>query len=343
MQTPFQPLFPMRVALTLLLLLAAAPAVGQDAGAFARYGFGARSMAMGGVQAADVSGNASPFHNPALAPFVPGQTLDVTTSRLAFSRTLEGAQVSAPLRPRSGVVAGFLHAGTTDIDGRNDSGYHTGTLAADEYAFFLAFGTRFSEKLSGGLGLRVYRASLPELRATTSLGASLGLALTPSDRLSLALTVDDLFARYRFDASALDGGTVTDRFPTRLRGSAAWNLPEGRGTIGVEGELRVRYASVVGAGGVTDIGGTFDEIAGRDSLRLAGGRLRLGAEVWVAEPLALRAGIDRIGAGSFDDASPSAGFAIRRRLGEVYARLDYAAIFEAAGPPAHVVTLHVEL
>lgn len=333
----------MRTLLLSLMIAAAVPAAAQDAGAFARYGFGARAMAMGGVQGADVWGAASPFHNPALAPFMPGQSLDVTTSRLAFSRRLEGAQVAAPLRPRSGVAAGFLHAGTTDIDGRDESGYSTGTLAADEYAFFLAFGTRFSSKLAGGLGLRVYRASLPELRPATSLGASLGLALTPSDRLTLALAVDDLFARYHFDAGALGGGTVTDRFPTRLRASAAWRLPGGRGTLAAEGEVRLSYRDVTAPGDVTPIGGGFGETTDRASYRLVGGRLRAGAEVWVAEPFALRVGIDRLGAGSFDDAAPSAGFAVRRRLGEVFARVDYAAVFEAAGPPAHVVTLHVEL
>ena len=77
--------------------------------------------------------------------------------------------------------------------------------------------------------------------------------------------------------------------------------------------------------------------------RLAAGRLRLGAETWLAEPFALRVGYDRLGAGDFGDAAPAAGFAVRRRLGEVYARLDYAALFESAGPPAHVFTLHVEL
>lgn len=334
---------PFALGLAGLLTLAAGRATAQDAGAFARYGFGARAMAMGGVQGADVWGAASPFHNPALAPFTPAQSLDVTTARLAFDRRLGGAQVAAPLRPRSGVAAGFLHAGTQNIDGRDESGYHTGTLAADEYAFFLAFGTRFSSKLAGGLGLRVYRAVLPELRPSTSLGVSLGLALTPSDRLAFAVAADDLFARYRIDAGALGGGTATDRFPTRLRASAAWRLPGGRGTIGAEAEARVRYVDVTAPGGVEPIGGDFGETTDRQSLRLAAGRLRVGAEVWVAEPLAVRVGVDRLGAGSFDDAAPSFGFAVRRRLGEVYARVDYAAVFEAAGPPAHVVSLHVEL
>jgi hypothetical protein len=298
---------------------------------------------MGGAQMADVWSGASPFHNPGLAPFVTGQSLDVSTARLAFSRTLEGAQVSAPLRPRAGVTAGFVHAGTSEIDGRDESGYHTGTLAADEYAFFLTFGARLSQRVSGGLGLRVYRASLPDVRPSTSLGAGLGVTVRPSDRLALALAIDDLFARYRIDASELGGGTATDRFPVRVRLGAAWRSAGGRTTIAAEGELRVRTIEVESPGGVTPVGGGFGDRTIETEYRVAAGRLRVGVETWVAEPLALRVGYDRLGAGDIGDAAPSAGFAVRRQLGEVNARLDYAALFEAAGPPAHVVTLHVEL
>jgi hypothetical protein len=256
---------------------------------------------------------------------------------------LEGAQVAAPLRPRAGVAAGFVHAGTTDIDGRDESGYHTGELAADEYAFFLTFGVHMSRRVSAGLGLRVYRASLPELRPSTSLGAGLGITVRPSDRLALALAIDDLFARYRIDASELGGGTATDRFPVRVRLGAAWRTAGGRATIAAEGELRVRTIEVESPGGVIPVGGGFGERTTDTSYQVAAGRLRAGLEAWVAEPLALRVGYDRLGAGSIGDAAPSAGFAVRRQLGEVNARLDYAALFESAGPPAHVVTLHVEL
>ncbi len=327
----------------LLALAAAAPAAAQDAGAFARYPFGARALGMGGAQMADVWNATSPYHNPSLAPFVTGQSLDVSTARLAFSRSLEGAQVAAPLRPRAGVAAGFVHAGTTDIDGRDESGYHTSTLASDEYAFFLTFGVHMSRKVAAGLGLRVYRAVLPELRPSTSLGAGLGITVRPSDRLALAFAVDDLFARYRIDASPLGGGTATDRFPLRMRLGAAWQTAGGRATVSAEGELWVRTVEVESPGGVIPVGGVFGERSVDTQYKLAAGRLRLGAEMWIAEPLALRVGYDRLGAGDFGDAAPSAGFAVRRQLGEVNARLDYAALFESMGPPAHVVSLHVEL
>ena len=66
--------------LTLVFLLAAfgTPAHAQYAGSFARFGFGARSMAMGGTHTADVFGQASPYHNPALAPYSAAQHLEVS-------------------------------------------------------------------------------------------------------------------------------------------------------------------------------------------------------------------------------------------------------------------------
>ncbi len=66
--------------IAVLLTLAATEAHAQAAGAFSRMGFGARGVAMSNALVADASGYASPYYNPALAPFIPRQSLDASAA-----------------------------------------------------------------------------------------------------------------------------------------------------------------------------------------------------------------------------------------------------------------------
>lgn len=339
---------PMNRLILAACLFASVPAHAQYAGAFARYGFGARAISMGSALTADLYGGASPFHNPALAPDVPQQALEASAAYLTFDRQLQHLQFAAPLRPRAGVAGGIAHSGVTEIDGRDASGYHTEDYATDEYTFFLAFGVRLSSKLTAGVGLRLYRADyFEDVRPPTSLGLSLGLTARLSERLALGFAADDLLAKYDWDTSDVLGaasGGVSDRFPARLRAGAAYSLADGRGSLHAEVEAQVvtaEYTEVTGIG--TGSGFPVVEATQRD-VRLADVFVRAGAELWLAEPFAVRAGYDRLGAGDFGEAVPSAGFAVRQRLGDLDARLDYAAVLEPyAVGTMHVVTLHLGL
>jgi len=331
-----------------LALFVAAPASAQYAGAFARYGFGARALSMGSALTADVFGGASPYHNPALAPDVPQQALEASAAYMTFDRQLQHLQFAAPLRPRAGIAGGIVHAGVSEIDGRDGSGYHTEDYATDEYLFFVAFGVRFSSRLTGGVGLRLYRSDLFEgVRPPTSLALSVGLTARLSERLALGFAADDLLAKYDWDTSDVLGagaGAVTDRFPTRLRAGAAYQVAGGRGVVSAEVEAQLETAEFREVSGIgTDIGFPVVEVT-REELRLSTVMLRVGGELWLAEPFAVRVGYDRLGVGDFGEAMPSAGFALKQRFGDLDARLDYAALLEPYGAGTmHSVTLHLGL
>lgn len=335
-----------RLLLTLALLAATPAASAQYAGAFARFGFGARAVSMGNALTADVFGGASPYHNAALAPFTPTQNLELSAALLTFDRELQYLQFATPLRPRAGIAGGVVHAGVSGIDGRDGSGYHTEDYSTDEYAFFVAFGTRFSERFAGGIGLRLYRADLFDgVSAPTSLGLSVGLSGMLSENLAVAVAADDLLAKYDWDTSEVlgeAGGGITDRFPVRLRAGAAFRLPNQRATLHAEVETQVQTAEVRTVTGVGTTAGIPTPTVSREELRFSEVQLRLGAEAWLAEPFGVRLGYDRLGAGEFGEALPAAGFALRQRFGELDARLDYAAALEPTGL-MHVLTLHVEL
>ena len=334
---------------------AVAPAQAQGPGAFARMGMGARSLALP-AQVADRSGLASPYLNPALAPFQPAQGVEISAGLLAFDRQWEALQVAAPLRPRSGFAGGVVHGGADHIDGRDASGQPTdgpgedGTLSSDEYAFFAAFGTQLSRRVSGGVGLRLYRNELfRDVSAPTAIGVALGLSAQVSDGLALGLAVDDLFARYEWNTSGTVPASATDYFPTRVRGGAAWTSGVRSGdrprlTVAAEAELFVQRAQAVRPGGVEVVGTAPAPRTTTLDVRLADVVGRVGAEVWLVDGFAVRGGLDRIGAGAAGELRPSAGFGLEQRFTELDVRVDYAVVVEPfASGLMHMATVRLGL
>ena len=255
-----------RLPLALVLLAAsAASASAQGTGVFARMGMGARSLALPS-QLADRSGLASPYLNPALAPFQPAQGVELSAGLLTFDRTWEAIQVAAPLRPRSGFAAGVVHGGVDNIDGRDASGQPIdaptadGTYATDEYAFFVTFGTQLSDAVSAGVGFRLYRTDLfAGVQAPTAIGVSAGVSARLSPRLSAGLIVDDLFARYEYSSAGSVSASATDYFPIRLRGGPAYAFgarTDGRprALVAAEVELALQPAETTRPSGVQVIG-----------------------------------------------------------------------------------------
>ena len=351
------PMLLARPGLALLLAVACAtPPAAQGAGPFSRMGMGARSLAFPS-QVADLSGYASPYLNPALAPFQPAQAVELSAGLLRFDREWQAVQIGAPLQPRSGFVGGVVHGGVSNIDGRDASGAPIdaptgdGTYASDEYAFFVAFGTRFTETISGGLGLRLYRTELLEgVRAPTAIGVSAGLTARPSRRLALGLAVDDLFARYEWNADGPVRASATDYFPIRVRGGAAYGLGDRgdgrpRATFAAEVEGAVLPVEAVRPAGVRVLGTTVS--AARDTtldLTVADVVARLGGEVWLTDEFAVRAGLDRVGSGAAGELRPGAGFGLEQRFGELDARIDYAAVLEPYGTGImHMATVRLGL
>ena len=340
----------LRVAVLVMLLFvgAAGPAAqAQSAGVFARMGFGARGIALGNALVADASGQASPFYNPALAPLTARQRIDATFGLLTHDRELQHLQFAVPLKPVAGIAAGLIHAGVSDLDGRDASGYHTETYSTDDFAFFFAFGLRLSERTSAGVGIRLYRNDLfPDIDAVNTVGLSAGLAVRLTEQLHLGLAADDLLAQYDWDSTPAfgeDGRSTTDRFPTRLRLGASYRLTEGRGLVAVEYEALFDYGEAV-ARDVELIGGVPTVVTRTERINVRSGRLRAGAEWWAAEPFAVRAGVDRIGTGTAGEITPTAGFSIRQDLGQLGALIDYAFALEPyALGTMHLLSLRLQL
>ena len=335
------------LAVCLFVLIAGNQAlVAQSAGSFSRLGFGARGMAMGNALIADNSGMASPYYNPALAPYTVRQTLQASVGFLTFDRQLEFLQFASPLPPVAGVAAGLIHAGVTDIDGRNSSGFHTENFSTDEYAVFLAFGLKLGQKASMGLGLQLFRADLfDDLEPVNSIGIDLGLSIKITEALSIGVVADDLLAKYSWDTSSLyssGGKRTSDNFPTRLRLGASYVFLEGNARVLAEFESSVatrEYRTFE----IQEINQEPLEITNIDELRIQESRLRIGGEYFLAEPFAIRAGLDHIG-DSFQGMRPTAGFLVAQPIGNISLWFEYAFALEPHGTGTmHILTLRLFL
>ncbi len=328
----------------LIALFTAGSAAGQGAGTFARMGFGARGMAMGNATVADVSGFASPYYNPALAPYITTQNLELSAAALTLDRQLQFVQLATPLKPRAGLAAGLIHAGVRNIDGRDGSGYHTGYLSTDEYAFMVAFGLRLGNRASIGVGIGLFRSQLLEnVPAVRTIGLDLGLSIRATETLSFGAAMDDLLAEYTWDTSGIAGSTTADPFPLRLRVGTSYLLSRTNLLLALEYESLVNR-SQVSHRTVELIDNNPREVFTTEELRIYDNRLNLGAEMMLSPIFVVRGGVSRLVNGSIGATRPSAGLMIEQELGALLIHAEYTFLLEPfALGTMHVLSLRVFL
>jgi len=318
----------------------------QHAGAFARVGFGARGIAMGNAIGADVFGGTSPYYNPAMAPLTGGQHLDASVAALSFDRSLQFLQIGAPLQQRAGFAIGIIHAAVTNIDGRDNSGFHTRDLTVDEYAGFLSFGLRFSNRVSAGINLQMFRTDLFEgLTPARSIGVDIGLAVRLKENWATSIVFDDMLARYTWDSSDIGGSgrNITDSFPRRIRlGVTNRRLDN---TLILAAEFESRTTSVDTHGFDTRIlGDSPAQVREEINLTLRESRVRFGAEYLPAAGFAIRGGIEQLGADMLDAVRPSLGFMAEKPLGDLLLRAEYTFGYEAnAAGQMHLISFRLFL
>lgn len=301
----------------------------QHAGAFARSGLGVRGPSLGNAMAAD--DRAGAFYNPALAPFAAGQNVSMSVTSRPFDRQDQSIQFSTPQARRAGFAIGLLRSAVTGIDGRDNGGFHTGSLSTDEFAGFLAFGLRLGSRVTGGLSLQAFRSDLYDgLDPVSTIGIDFGFTAAVSDHVRLALVLDDLLARYTWDTTGLyaDGGkSTTDNFPRRLRLAGAGVFLDGR--LRLLGEWEASFASVEAiTRTVSLLGDRPVEFVDREDLVLREGLFRAGVEARPVDVLQLRLGLDRTRGGGY---RPGFGLGLHQRLANLTLEFDYAYLREPFG------------
>lgn len=332
----------------LLALMGARPAHAQDAavGSFARNGFDARGIAMGNALAADGWGGVSPYYNPALAPFVGEQHLSASAAFMSMDREWQFLQFATPIQPSAGAALGLIHAGVNNIDGRDDSGFHTEDLSTDEFALFLAFGNQFANRFSAGAALKLYQATyLDVVDPVITIGIDLGAHLEVTEQIQVGAVVSDLLANYSWNTSGAfeEGRSTTDRFPVRVRLAGSYRFLNEKARLTAEYESRFTPLEERTRVPATS-GGSPTETFETESLLVHSGRFRIGGAYRFMDVLTVRGGLSRIGEDDTVGLKPSAGFGVRQQLGNLDVNAGYAVVIEPyTRDSLHLVTLQIFL
>jgi len=318
----------MRYFILYLFLLLPHFASGQSAGQIGRIGFGGRGIAVGNALAGDASGSASPFYNPALAPYILKQSIGLSAALMTHDRQLQFVEFQTPLKPIAGIATGLIHAGVGQIDQRNSSGYHLGMASTNEYAFYAAFGVRIRDRASVGIGLQLFRNDLHvDLPSTQTLGIDVGIGIHVLRSLHIGMVVDDLLAKYDWDSLDREGQGATDDFPTRLRFGVSWIVLEQRLQLLAEYESRFSQRSIEEPIVVFSAGGPQQVYSTRE-LTLHKSHIRFGAEFTLVPALILRAGLSQLEATADGGPRPSFGFMTEQSLGLLVTQASYTFVLE---------------
>jgi hypothetical protein len=291
--------------------------IGGQAGSFARMGFGGRGMGMGNALSSITTGEIYSYYNPALVPFAENKTASISFAIMSLDRHVNFLSYTQSVKPTAGLSVGLINAGVSNIDGRDNNGYHTEDLSTSENQFFLAFGNKIHEKVSLGVAVKLYYYHLYEKVNSTTIGFDVGMLVAINKQMAAGIVIQDLGSKYKWDTSPIykNGGPTKDNFPRLYRFSFSYRLPNDFAVMAVEYE--------------------------RSSVKTS--TLKIGAEVYVHEYCSLRSGVDRWNLSEKTEGiKPTFGVSFKKPLEYFTPQVNYAYVIEPfASTGIHVISLSV--
>jgi opacity protein-like surface antigen len=294
-------------------------------------GFGARGIGMGNAMSSVTEGTLVSYYNPAVSVFQADNLVQTGYSFLSLDRSLNflsytrriniysSKDTSANRKPRStaGISAGIINSGVSDIQEADNSGQKGDKLSTSENQFFLAFAIRFSEKVSAGVGLKLYYNKLYEEISSTGVGLDIGLLYKINDQWNVAFVLADLNSKYEWDTTPIyeqEGMNTKYKFPVLKKAGVSYRNPELKLLVSAEFEGRNSETNIV----------------------------RAGLEYNIIDGLYLRAGIDQWNISNSDyPVKPAAGFSYFMNWNNIRLGVDYAFMIEQYSPQdRHVIGLN---
>ncbi|RPH97665.1 MAG: hypothetical protein EHM72_13375 [Calditrichaeota bacterium] len=218
---------------------------GGYAGAFLRMGIEARSKSLGDAYTAVAEGPTAGIFNPAALPHLGSRQAVLSFSFLPLDRQLDFIGIALPIRPQvantsgphplnAGIMIGWVHAGVSNIDGRDSAGNHTMNLSNSENAFYMGFALSPTPWMSIGIAGKILYHRIPDIAeqggALTSRGFGLdvGIFAKPIDGLSIGAALRDNMSKYSWNTDKVyeRGTSSTYKFPRILRLGAAYSIPQ---------------------------------------------------------------------------------------------------------------------
>jgi hypothetical protein len=289
----------------------------NNAGAFARMGFGARGISMGNALTAVTTGDVSTYYNPAVAAFSGERYAAASFGILSLDRRLNYLSYTQPVQPTAGLSIGIINAGVSNIDGRDANGNHTENYSTFENQFYIAFSNRVHPDVSIGVAVKLYYSKLFTDVKSTTVGFDVGICVHIIEQLYGGFAMQDLGSKYNWNSQSIYpdpyGKQTTDNFPSLRRIGLSYILPSNLGLLSAD----------------------FENSSNKTNI------LRFGAEYYAVEYFTVRCGLDRL---DFSDAAtgakPTFGFTAKKTFGNWTPALTYAYAFESFAPQAiHIITL----
>ena len=176
------------------LLTYAQVADGGEAGAFLKYGFGAKAASMGqSVFALSNDANAV-YYNPAgLGQITQKQFVFMYAKPFALVRGMNYFSFAAGVPTSHGTIGlGVARLGVNDIPVVNDASGPTGeTISDQELAILVGFGYALDQSLLFGVNFKIINQSLAKY-STTGFGMDLGMIYKVTANVGFGIFVQDL-------------------------------------------------------------------------------------------------------------------------------------------------------
>ena len=307
----------------LIIIIIAAICAGQSLsqlggypGAFTRLGFSARGIAMGNAMTSVNTGDVMGLYNPAVSPYQDDHLINLSYSFLSLDRTLnfvtytKNFKLPNQSQGGAGITFAWVNAGVSDIDGRDADGFSIGMLSTSDNMFYFAPSIRVSEKLSFGVGFKLYYSKLYSDEAnkvsSTSFGFDVGGLFRVSEKLNIGLTVKDINSKYEWNTIDLygqNGNTTKEKFPLIYTLGASYMLPDNFGLVSLDYETSNKKSNI----------------------------FRVGAEVYPIRDIKFRAGMDRLDLSAndvFGGAKGMFGLGYQKPFGNYVVGIDYSFVLE---------------
>jgi hypothetical protein len=285
---------------------------GGYAGAFQRVGLGARALGMGGAFVGVADDATAGFFNPAGLVQIRMRAFGAFFRKMTMDRRLSYVTYCQPIREEATISLSWTNAGVTDVVGRNENGEITEEIKNYENAIELFFGRKIIEKLSIGIRVGYAQYNLANINAY-GIGFGFSVFGKPVQKLRLGAAVENLGMKYSWASGEywkkfdLLGSSSKEEFPINLRLGASCLLLKDRILVSSE----------------VDKNGKQKE------------KIHLGAEGWILEKLAARAG--------YDQGFLTLGMGLRQKIRSTILGFDYAYVSSRVGDdPDHLISLQIE-
>lgn len=202
---------------------------GGTAGAFLRVAADARAASLGNaVIALSDDANAS-YGNPAILPFLERKQFSSSFQFLSLDRSHSTVLYGLPLPPNAGMAVSWVHAGVSDIIGRNDANEPTYNYRFSQNSMNVSFGLSPVEGFSFGLTARVINETVSS-SSSNGFSVDVGMCFSPVENLNLGLVYKNATGKVTWDTSQESyvdyQSQQTDEFPSVFQAGLSYILAE---------------------------------------------------------------------------------------------------------------------